>query len=189
MKKQKKQILILMIVLVVVLAGSIGALKFLEYKAQKDAEQLEANTVYITNLDYTEVESFVCWYKSEGTWDERKFVIEDGQWIALEDPTVELQQPWMKRMAYELAKMPAVQKLEGVVDLSQFGFDDTYKKFVICTADETYELVLGAFNDLTDCYYIYETSDDSVVYSIEPGFVTGFVSTVDALAVVEEEES
>lgn len=186
MKKQKKQFLILLIALVVVIAGGVGTLKYLEYQEQKEAEELAASTVYITNLNPEDIESFVCWYKEEGGWDERKFVKEDGQWIAMKDPSVELQQPWMNRMVNELAKMVSVQKLEGMVDLSQFGFDDTYKRYVINTADASYELVLGAFNDLTDCYYMYEVSDKSVVYSVEPGFVTAFVSTVDALAVVGE---
>lgn len=186
MKKQKKQFTVLLIALVVVLVGGFGSLKFLEYKAQKEAEELEANTVYITNVDPADIESFVCWYAGEGKPVEREFVKKDGKWIAMEDTSVEIQQPWMNRMVEELAKIPAVQKFDGVTNLTQFGFDDSYKKFYINTAEKRYELVLGAFNDLTDCYYMYETSDATVVYSIEPGFVTGFVSSVDALAVVEE---
>lgn len=186
MKKQKKQFVILLILLVVVVAGGLGMLKYVEYTEQKEAEELAASTIYITNLDPAEVESFVCWYRTEDTWDEREFVKKDGQWIAMKDPSAALQQPWMNRMVNELAKMTAVEKLEGVVDLAQFGFDDTFKKYIINTADQTYEFWLGGFNDLTDCYYIYEASEPSVVYSMEPGFITAFVSTVDALKVVEE---
>ena len=187
MKKQKKQFLILVIALIVVLVGGLSVLKYLDYKEQKEAAELEASTIYVTKLDPEEIESFVCWYNADGANEDREFVKKDGKWIAMQDPTVELQQSWMNKMVNALAQIVAVEKLEGVVDLSQFGFDDAYKKYTIKTADETYELVLGSFNDLTDCYYLYETSDPTVVYSFEPGFVTGFVSSVDALAVVEEE--
>ena len=185
MKKQKKQFVILLILLAIVVAGGLGTMKYVEYTEQKEAEELAAGTIYITNLEPEEIESFVCWYRTEESWDEREFVKKDGQWIAMKDPSVALQQPWMNRMVQELAQVVAVEKLEGVVDLAQFGFDDTYKKYIIHTADQTYEFWLGGFNDLTDCYYIYEASEPSVVYSMEPGFITAFVSTVDALKVVE----
>lgn len=186
MKKQKKQFLILLVLLFVIVGGGLGALKYIEYQEQKEAEKIAAETIYITKLDPDEIESFICWYKTGDGWDEREFVKKDEKWIAMKNPSAELQQSLLKRMADELAQMTAVKKLEGVVDFAAYGFDDVFKKYTIHTADKTYEITLGGFNDLTDCYYMSSASEPSVVYMVEPSYVTAFVSTVEALKVVEQ---
>lgn len=185
MKKQKRQMLILLILLVVIAAGGFGAVKYVEHKEAQEAAEKAANTVYITNIAEEDLVHFTCVYFGE----EREFRKIDGTWYAMEDPSAEIQQGWMQQMANAMAKIEAVEVLKGVVDLSQFGFDESYKQYYVYTDEKTYELVLGAFNDLTDCYYMYETSDPTTVYSFEPGFVTGFVSDVESLLVVEEEET
>lgn len=177
MKKQKKQFFILIILLLVVVCGAFGFTKYMEYTEKKEAEEIAANTIYMTKLDPEDIESFTCWYVGE----ERRFEKQDGVWIAMNDTSAQLQQDWMKRMVNELAQMTATHKLENVTDLSEYGFDDSFKQYGIETADKTYKFILGGFNDVTDCYYMYEESDPTVVYVYEPNFVTGFVSTVDAL--------
>jgi hypothetical protein len=177
MKKQKKQLLILLILLFVVGGGAFGGLKYMEYVEQVEAEKKAENTIYLTNLNPEDIESFTCWYFGE----ERRFEKRNGQWIAMNSVNTKLQQDWMNRMVSNLAQMTAVSKIENVKDLKQFGFEDGFKEYDIETANESYKFILGGFNDLSDTYYLYEASDPTVVYSYEPGFVTAFVSTVEAL--------
>lgn len=177
MKKQKKQLLILLILLVVVGVGAFGGIKYMEYVERAESEKKAENTIYLTNLDPAEIKSFTCWYAGE----ERRFEKRNGNWIAMNDTSAKLQQDWMERMVSNLAQMTAVSKIENVKDLTPFGFHDSFKQYGIETADKSYKFILGGFNDLSDMYYLYEESDPTVVYSLEPGFVTAFVSTVEAL--------
>ena len=177
MKKQKKQFLILLILLVVVGAGAFGGMKYMEYVEKSEAQKKAENTIYLTDLNPEEIQSFTCWYFEE----ERRFEKRNGKWIAMNDVNAKLQQDWMNRMVSNLAQMTAVSKIENVNDLKQFGFDESFKQYGIETADKSYKFILGGFNDLSDTYYLYEESEPTVVYSFEPGFVTAFVSTVEAL--------
>lgn len=182
MKKQKRQFFVLIILLVVAVGVAFGVTKYLKYSEEKEAQKIAENTIYMTNLDPEEIESFTCWYVGE----ERRFEKQDGIWIAMNDTSADLQQDWMKKMVNALAQMTATYKLEQVTDLSEYGFDDSYKQYGIETADKTYKFILGGFNDVSDCYYMYEESDPTVVYVYEPNFVTGFVSTVEALKKSED---
>ena len=177
MKKQKKQLLILLILLVVVGGAAFGGVKYMEYVEKVEAQKKAENTIYLTKLNPEDITSFTCWYAGE----ERRFEKRNGQWVAMNSINTKLKQDWMKQMVRNLANMTAVNKIENVKDLSQFGFDDSFKQYQIETATETYKFILGGFNDLSDYYYMYEASDPTVVYSYDPGFVTAFVSTVEAL--------
>ena len=181
MKKQKKQLLILLILLLVVGGAAFGGVKYMEYVENAEAQKKAENTIYLTQLNAEDIESFTCWYAGE----ERRFEKRNGQWIAMNSVNTKLQQDWMKQMVSNLAQMTAVSKIENVKDLSQFGFADSFKQYGIETADKTYKFILGGFNDLSDTYYLYEESNPTVVYSYEPGFVTAFVSTVEALKETE----
>jgi hypothetical protein len=177
MKKQKKQLLILLILLVVVGGAAFGGIKYMEYVENAEAAKKAENTIYLTNLNPEDIISFTCWYAGE----ERSFEKRNGQWVAMNSINTKLKQDWMNRMASSLAKMTAVNKIENVKDLNQFGFADSFKQYQIETANETYKFILGGFNDLSDYYYMYEASDPTVVYSYDPDFITAFISTVEAL--------
>lgn len=177
MKKQKKQLLILLILLVVVGAGAFGGMKYMEYVENAEAAKKAESAICLTNLNPEDIESFTCWYFGE----ERRFEKRNGEWIAMNSVNTKLQQDWMNRMVSNLAQMTAISKIENVKDLKQFGFEDSFKEYDIETANKSYKFILGGFNDLSDTYYLYEASDPTVVYSYEPGFITAFVSTVEAL--------
>ena len=181
MKKQKKQLLVLLILLVVVGGAAFGGVKYMEYVENMEAQKKAENTIYLTDLNPSDIESFTCWYAGE----ERRFEKRNGQWVAINSINTKLQQDWMERMVSNLAQMTAESKIENVKDLNQFGFADSFKQYGVETADKTYKFILGGFNDLSDTYYLYEESNPTVVYSYEPGFVTAFVSTVEALKVSE----
>ena len=65
MKKQKKQFLILLVLLFVIVGGGLGALKYIEYQEQKEAEKIAAETIYITSLIQTKLRVLFAGIKQE----------------------------------------------------------------------------------------------------------------------------
>lgn len=178
MKKQKKQLFVLLILLAVVAVGCLGASLYFKYAEEKAAEEKERNTIYLTKADPLTIDSFTIIYFGEP----RKFVLQGDKWVALQNPAIEIEQTLVWGMVNELATIVVDSKIEGVTDLAPYDLEEPDKIYQFMADGVEYEFYLGDFNDLSDQYYFYNPKEPSVVYNIEPGYVTGFPTDVYDLA-------
>ncbi len=181
MKKQKKQFMILLILFALVAGGGFGFLKYLEIQEQKEAEELAAKTIYVTKLDAEDITEFTVWYYGE----KRPFEKRDGKWIAMNKEKADIQQKIVNNFAAELAGLVAANKIENVKDLSEFGLDEPGRSVVFKVGEKNYDIRIGDYNDVSEFYYVYEASDETVVYSVEPGVLTGFFGVSDVQSLEE----
>ena len=148
----------------------------MEYVENMEAQKKAENTIYLTDLNPSDIESFTCWYAGE----ERRFEKRNGQWVAINSINTKLQQDWMERMVSNLAQMTAESKIENVKDLNQFGFADSFKQYGVEMSRNVFSSAFlifvpldidGAFIKITYTFYV-------VVMSVSKDYV-GYIGRCD----------
>lgn len=181
MKKQRTQLIALLVVVVLLFLGikGVGYLK-----ERQEAEAQKTENILILQLEEERLTELSYSYK--GT--EYSFVKQEDDWYATKDASLTLNQYMILAMAEKLTPLTALEQIDGVTDLSQYGLSDP-ARYVKCVADGmTYEILIGDYNDLTGQYYICLAGEDTV-YTIAEAFVLAFNKTLEDVVQEMEETS
>ena len=158
MSKQLKQLLILILVLALMIGGFFAYMKYDEEKS-KEAKKSTAITVIDNKRD--DIVKFS--YDYEGTV--YSFEKVDGTWYVEGDQSIGLNQNTVNLMLNKLSPLTAEQEIAGVTDMSQFGFDAPTRVIRYETAENAYTVEIGAFNPVSDVYYM-RVDEQGTVYVI-----------------------
>lgn len=182
MDKQKKQILILILLLVVVVVGYFGLKVFNQKQKEKEANEKQASKVYVLSLNKDDIQ------KISYTYDGIDYTFQrDGdKWIYPTDTSVVINKTNLELMAGSASKIEAVETIENVTDLEQYGLSEPVKTIEIATDEKTYCLYVGDYNTTISKYYVY-LDDPSTVYTVYSNSVTCFNKTLDDVKEKTEE--
>lgn len=186
MKKQRKQLIMLLAVLVL-LAAAIPGVRYLnERQEAKEAEAAEAeqDSVVVIDAAYEDVVKFSYDYDGETYAFEKT----EDTWHAAEDLSLSLKEYSIKNMLSGVAPFDALQVIEDVADLSQYGLADPERTISFETATASYILHVGDHNALTGTYYVCMPSE-TTVYVVEQTVVTRFNQTLEDVVETAAEES
>lgn len=184
MKKQRKQFLIMLAVLVLLVAAIPGVRYINERRAAKEAEAAEAEQDSVTIIDaaYEDIVRYAYDYDGETYAFEKA----GDTWHAEEDASLILKEDSIKNMLSGVAPFDALQVIENVTDLSQYGLANPERTISFETATASYILHVGDHNALTGTYYVCMPSQ-TTVYVADQTVVTRFNQTLEDLVEIQEE--
>lgn len=178
MKKQRIQLIVLIIVLIVLAGGYFGLKQY--NKAQSEKPQAPSGEALvmvspedIVKLAYDYEDNSYEYEKKEGTW-----------YYAL-NHSLNLTQYRLENMAQTLAGLTAVETIEDVTDMSQYGLDEPSRTLSFETSGESFIFNVGDYNEIAGVYYICRPAT-TTVYAVKSSDITSF--NVDVMDMVEEEE-
>jgi len=180
MKKQQKQLILLLLALLFLVGGYFG-LKYYNENAVEEAPVEEVE--YVVEIPKDSVQRISYLYEDQ----EYSFVKEGEDWVYEADPAVQLDSYYLDLMQDRCEGMKAVEKIEKVTDMSQYGLEETERYFSFETEGKIYTFYVGDNNTITYGYYISEQGSDTV-YLVESIVVNAFNKTLEDL-VKEETES
>lgn len=178
MEKQKKQLIGLLVILIAAIAVWVAV------SGMPDETQEEENADYqVTNLVQDSVIKLV--YTNEnGTVTLNK---EGDDWICDEDKSADIDEAAVKAMVGRVAALTSENQLEQVEDISQYGLDEPTLIILVSDGTTTNTLLIGAYNETTDTYYMCLENDRGTVYTVKPGDILSFQNhTLEDITVVEE---
>lgn len=155
MKRQSRQFIVLLALLLVVVVAFFGVMQY--NKIQKDNPASTA-AERIIDINRDDIIRFSYDYMGEVYTYEKV----DGVWRSVDEPGIELHQNKVVAIVSRLAAVEIRQTIENVTDLSQYGLAEGYRTVSFETATESYTLYIGNFNAVTDVYYIYMPSTNTV---------------------------
>ena len=178
MKKQRIQLVILIIVLIVLAGGYFGLKQYNKAQSEKtqDAEGeaiVAANAEDIVKLAYD---------YEDNNYEYEK---EDGTWYYAPNHSLNLTQYRLDNMAETLAGLTAMETIEDVTDMSQYGLDEPSRTLSFETSGESFIFNVGDYNEIAGVYYICRPAA-TTVYAVKSSDITAF--NVDVMDMVEEEE-
>lgn len=178
----KKSIRLFILILVfLVLLGIVFGL-------QRNNED-ESNTVtdtQITVLDVKKEDVIRITYEYEG--ETYTFEKEEGTWYYAPDHSLDVTQLFINSMAGILAPLRAEQSIENVSDMAQFGLAEDVRTVQFETADASYSIEIGAYNSLSDVYYIRKPSENTV-YVVSSITVAAFDKSLEDVVKTTTEET
>lgn len=179
MKKQKTQLLALLFVLLLLVAGWAGLKKYNQIQENAVAKDEGERIVDITSQEVTGF-----FYEKDG--EEYAFEKQEEVWCAVANPEYSIDQSTISYILKNLVPFVAVETIENVTDMEQYGLTGEGMKFGISTETETYTFCVGDKNELAGAYYVCAPSDNTV-YMVDSAVVNGFRYTWEDL--IQEEES
>lgn len=175
--KKSMRLVCLLLVLLVLLAVFFG-LK----KNNANQSDIVAETE-ITVIDVKKEDVVRISYDYEG--ENYSFEKVDGVWYYAPDHSVEVTQMFVSSMSGIVGPLRAKQAIEGVADMSQYGFAEDVRTIRFETKEAAYSVELGTYNSLADVYYMRIPSE-STVYVISSITVEAFNKSLEDIAKIEE---
>ncbi len=177
MRKQAKQLGALLAVLAV-LAAVFGGLK--QYNRMQEGKQEEGKMI----LFQTEEEISKISYDYQGEY--YTFVKKDDTWSYEGDASLKLSQASMGTMEHRLGNLEAVQAIEGVTNMAQYGLAEGYRVVQFETETQQYTFYVGDYNEVSDIYYLCKPSE-TTVYAVNSQIVNCFSRTPENLKAEEKQ--
>jgi len=181
MKKQQKQLILLLLALLFLVGGYFG-LKYYNENAVEEAPVEEVE--YVVEIPKDSVQRISYLYEDQ----EYSFVKEGEDWVYEADPAVQLDSYYLDLMQDRCEGMKAVEKIEKVTDMSQYGLAEPDRYFSFETDDAAYTFYIGDRNTVSMGCYICEPEGDTI-YMVDHLVSTSFSKTLEDLIEEEEEES
>lgn len=179
MIKQKKQLIILCLVLILAIVALV-----LVFELPTEEEADETQSYPITTLDQETVNKF-SFANDGGTYH---FTRQDDVWSFDDDKSVDIDETIVERMIGKVTSLSALNCIEDVEDIAQYGFDEPAASIQISDGTTAYTILIGDYNDLTGTYYLCLESDQETVYTTDSYTVSDFLdNSIDTLTVQEEE--
>ncbi len=182
MKKQGRHFIILIVVLAVLVVGYFGLRQYNTRQQEKEAAQVDGEV--LVDLAEEDILRFSYVYEDVTYSFERSG--EEGEWVSVEDPSLNLTQSRLDNMASKVANVVAKDTITGVTDLSQYGLEEPSNVLHWETADNSYTYYVGEYNSFGTVYYFCEPDSDTV-YTVSSSLVYGFNYSLEDL--MEEEET
>ena len=179
MKKQKKQFIILLSILLCVIIGYFN-LRYCN-TLEQNKELIAEDVIAIIALDYEDVVKMSYQYEDM----EMAFEKEDDNWVYSLDPSLEITQYYITYMVSEAANLYAIDRIEGVTDMSQYGLTDPSNTICIETINESNIIYIGDYNEVTGVYYVCKPSD-TTVYTISSSLLSSVDYGLEDLVMIEE---
>ncbi len=179
MKKQRRQTLLLLLLLTVC-GGALFALR--GYNGSREEKGEEAEGEVIIAVASEEIIRYGFDYEGVSYVLEK----EEDTWYDAENHERNLYQYRTAALTEGVAPLVAVQVLENVSDLSQYGLKEPQRTIFYETATESYTLYVGDKNTVTSSYYVSLPSDGNV-YVVESAAINRFNVTLEDLTDATEE--
>lgn len=176
-----KTLLITLVVVLVVLVGGLFLLKGLNL-GQADVPSTEEN---IALAQVGEVTSMTQTFLGVTSTYE---VAESGDWVCMEDDTLELDQTVMAGLASQ-ASLPVATQLvtDDAARLGDFGLETPQCRVAVTGQEGAYTLLIGSYQEFNDTYYV-QLEGQSAVYTVSRSLAEAFCTDRDGLAVGVDEE-
>lgn len=181
MKKQSRQFVILIAALAFLAAAFFGLKQYNKVQDGKPEED-SAETTTLVDIDEEDIIRFSYKYNGESYTFEK----EEDTWYYAEDPSMSMNQYSINVMVSKLAEVEAIDTLENVTDMAQYGLADPERTIQYETADASYTFWIGDYNSMTYVYYLRIPSE-TTVYTVSAQMVSIFTRTPEDMK--EEEES
>lgn len=181
MKKQSRQFIILIAVLAVLAAAFFGLKQYNKIQSEKPEED-DGDTTVLVDINEEDIIRFSYDYNGESYTFEK----EDDTWYYAEDPSLSMNQYSINVMVSKLAEVEAIDTVENVTDMSQYGLADPERTIQYETADASYIFWIGDYNSMTSVYYLCVPSE-TTVYTVSAQMISIFTRTPEEM--MEEEES
>lgn len=181
MKKQQMQMLILVLIFVALCAVLLGVKQYNKIQAEKP-EETEGEIVI--DVDADDIVRFSYDYEGETYTFEK----EEDTWYYAEDHNRILLQYYTGSLVSGVAPLTAIQVLENVSDLGQYGLTEPQRTISFETATGSYILYVGDKNPVTASYYVCLPSE-STVYVVDASDINRFNVTLDNLIDSSAEEA
>lgn len=182
MNKQRKQLMILIGVLAVCLLSYFGISYHNDLQEQKEAEEEQKNTIYVTDFGYDEVTAFSYVYE-DVTY---RYTKDGDNWLYDGDTALDMEESLFTTMLYYAGSITAEEKLTEYEELSSYGFDEPSNVITFKVNGEDLVLKIGAHNEMLDLYYMLVEGDNSL-YLVDDTWFTYFEKTYEDLEYVPEE--
>ena len=150
-------------------------------KAEINKETIGEELITIIDVNYDDVIKISYQYDSM----EMAFEKEDGNWVYSFDQSLEITQYYITYMVSEAANLFAVDRIEGVTDMSQYGLTDPSNTICIETVNESNIIYIGDYNEVTGVYYVCKPSD-TTVYTISSSLLSSVDYGLEDLVMIEE---
>lgn len=181
MKKQARQIIVLLIVLAVL---GIGYAVLCDYNKEQQNQPAQSSQTALLDLNQEEIISIRYNYEGETYTFEK----EDETWHSVSNPECALHQHNFYVMSSNLAKLEVEHSIGQVTDLSQYGLEKPQKEISFETADSSYTIFIGDYNEVAGGYYLY-LEEDKTVHLVNGVFVNVFSKNLeDLMETVSENE-
>lgn len=171
MKKQQMQMLILVLIFAALCAVLLGVKQYNKIQAEK-SEETEGEIVI--DVDADDIVRFSYDYEGEIYTFEK----EEDTWYYAEDHNRILLQYYTGSLVSGVAPLTAIQVLENVSDLGQYGLTEPQRTISFETATGSYILYVGDKNPVTASYYVCLPSE-STVYVVDASDINRFNVTLD----------
>lgn len=181
MKKQQMQMLILVLIFAALCAVLLGVKQYNKIQAEKP-EETEGEIVI--DVDADDIVRFSYDYEGEIYTFEK----EEDTWYYAEDHNRILLQYYTGSLVSGVAPLTAIQVLENVSDLGQYGLTEPQRTISFETATGSYILYVGDKNPVTASYYVCLPSE-STVYVVDASDINRFNVTLDNLIDSSAEEA
>lgn len=179
MKKQRIHLIVLIVVLIALAGGYFGLKQYNKAQSEKSAEPVGEAIVNVSLDDII---------KLSYDYEENSYVYDkaDGTWYYTPNHDLNLTQYRLENMAEKLAGLTALETINDVTDMSQYGLDDPSRTLSFETVGESFIFNVGDYNEIAGVYYICRPSA-ATVYAVESSVITAF--NVDVMDMVEEEST
>ncbi len=165
MSKNQKQILILLGVLVVLAAVYFGLGAWNDHQEEKEKEQDEAETVYVTDMQEIELINYDI---GDGTVTFEK---QDGTWKYVKDPDFPLDETYPEQIAETFGNLEATRSLEDGDEAEDYGLDEPVYRVNMKNADGE-ETTVYFGNNTSDGDYYVTVDDTGKFYTVSSDVVT-----------------
>lgn len=158
----KKKMWILLGLILVLVAANWSAGAWTEHSEKKEAEEAEANKIYLSDAEnvtaysYTDGEQTMSFTKTEDTWTYDA------------DTEIRMDQDVAQSMADSIRQMTAVRELEDPDPLEDYGLD-TPAYEILCQDSDGEETKIYIGNGAGENYYA-TVGDSGKVYTVSAGF-------------------
>lgn len=181
MKRKQKQFLILTIILLVMVAGIFGAKKLAEWEA---AAGEESTGFALVDVTADEITAFS--YDYDGVT--YAFTKDGDIWRYTEDSEMQLISTKMEAMVEKLAPLMAVQEIGTAADLEAYGLASPQREITFETAEASYTVEVGSYNEMSSVYYIRLAGQDRV-YAVESRTINNFNYSIESLEDTSAQET
>ncbi len=173
MKKQKKQMILLVALLLIVVGSLVGLRAYNSAQAGKPAEE---DGEIVIGMEYADTELLTYTYEGE-TYNFERI---DDVWYVTDDHSLNVKQYRISSMLSSVAPLTAIQIIENVTDLSQYGLDEPERTIIFGNDMEQFTLAVGDHNSLSSSYYV-RINDSAEVYVVSYASIIRFDYALEEL--------
>lgn len=179
MKKQRKQLITMAVFLGFLIVAYFGLDVYNDAQAKKEEE---ANTIVVTDFDYTDVVAFSYDYNGVSY----SFTKQDDVWNFDDNADFDVDESLVESMLTTAGSLLGEEEITDYESVDIYGFDDPQKTVSLTMSDgSTVTIQVGDYNDIVGYYYLMLEGDENL-YLADSTLLYTFEVAYTELEYVEE---